>query len=111
MKKFILLYNGSATPAEQMTSEQTEKVMGGWKAWMEKIGDAMVDMGQPMANGKSVVDDGSSATAPELSGYSIIRASDMDAALKLVNDHPFLSDNPASLALRYLSYCQHPACS
>jgi|GEM_PF-5533854 len=59
MKKFIILYNGPATPMEQMTPEAREKVRGAWQAWMEKCGDAMVDMGQPMANGEAVVDDGS----------------------------------------------------
>jgi len=40
---------------------------------MGKVGSAMVDMGQPMANGVAVVDDGSVGTATLLNGYSIMR--------------------------------------
>jgi len=99
MKKFILLYNGPATPAEEMTEELRNKVMGAWKAWMEKVGDAMVDMGQPMTDGHSVVDDGSNGTALQLSGYSIIQAENMDKALELSKDHPFLSDKSGKFSV------------
>ncbi len=99
MKKFILLYNGPATPPEQMAPEKTQAIMAAWGAWMEKIGDAMVDMGQPMANGQAVVDDGSTGTATQLSGYTIIQAEDMEAAKALVSDHPFLSDKTGAFSV------------
>lgn len=99
MSKFILLYNGPATPPEQMSKEQTEKVMGAWKTWMEKLGPAMLDMGQPMAKGKAVVDDGSEGAATDLNGYSIIEADNMDEAVKLVDGHPFLSDKTGEFSV------------
>lgn len=66
---------------------------------MEKLGPAMVDMGQPMANGRSVVDDGTSAQPPLLTGYSIIEAANMDEALQLVDGHPFLSDHSGKFSV------------
>ncbi len=99
MTKFILLYNGPATPTENMTPEQMQGVMQKWKEWMEKLGDALVDVGQPMANGVSIVDDGSEGTATELSGYSIVQAEDMSGARALAADHPFLSDNSGKFAV------------
>lgn len=99
MAKYILLYNGPATPAEQMDKELVGKIMRAWQTWMEKVGSAMVDMGQPMANGKSVVDDGSASEPLLLSGYSIIEASSMDEALKLVDGHPFLSDKTGKFSV------------
>lgn len=99
MKKFILLYRGPATPMEKMTPEQGQKTMAGWKTWMAKVGSALTDVGFPMANGRSVVDDGSKGTPPELNGYSIIQASDMNAALKLVDGHPFLSDKSGKFSV------------
>lgn len=99
MSKFILMYNGPATPPEQITQEQAEKIMGGWKTWMEKLGPAIVDIGQPMANGRAVVDDGSEKQALELNGYSIIEAADRDEALRLVQDHPFLSDKTGKFSV------------
>ncbi len=99
MKKFIILYNGPATPPERMSPEKTQEIMGKWKTWMEKVGNGMVDMGQPMANGQSVVDDGSFSQTLELSGYSIIQAETMDQALELVKDHPFLSDQTGKFSV------------
>lgn len=99
MKKFIILYNGPATPPEQMDPEKTKAIMARWGEWMGKIGDAMVDMGQPMANGAAVYDDGSSKDALQLSGYSIIQAEDMSAAKKMVEDHPFLSDKTGKFSV------------
>ena len=99
MSKFILLYNGPATPAEQMDQELVQKIMGAWKTWMEKLGPAMVDLGQPMANGKSVVDDGSDGQPLLLTGYSIIEASSIDEAVKLVDGHPFLSEKTGKFSV------------
>lgn len=92
MPKFILLYRGPATPMDQMTPEQRQKVGAKWGEWMGRVGSALTDMGQPMAGGEAIMDDGSSGQATELSGYSIVEAADMVAAKKLVEGHPFLSD-------------------
>ncbi len=99
MKKFILLYNGPATKPEDMDPETVKGIMAKWGEWMGKVGDAMVDMGQPMANGEAVVDDGSAGKALELSGYSIIQAEDMAGAKKLVEGHPFLSDKSGKFSV------------
>jgi hypothetical protein len=99
MSKFMLLYNGPATPAEQMDPELTQKIMGAWKTWMGKLGPAMLDMGQPMANGRTVVDDGSDGQPPLLTGYSIIEASSVDEAVRLVDGHPFLSDKTGKFSV------------
>ena len=99
MKKFIILYNGPATPAEEMGPEKAKAIMTKWAEWMDKIGDGMVDIGQPMANGEAVVDDGSEGKALELSGYSIIQAEDMAGAKKLVEGHPFLSDKTGKFSV------------
>lgn len=92
MPRFMLLYTGPATPPSEMAPERVQEVMGGWQAWMERVGSAMIDIGTPMAAGLSVVDDGSTRAAGELNGYSIIEAENRDAAVALVDGHPFLSD-------------------
>lgn len=99
MKKFIILYNGPATKLEDMDPAKRDAIMGKWGAWMGKVGNAMVDMGQPMANGEAVVDDGSEAKALELSGYSIVQTEDMASAKKMVEDHPFLSDKTGKFSV------------
>lgn len=99
MKKFILLYNGPATPPEQMDPAKRKEIMAKWGEWMGKVGVAMTDMGQPMANGETVMDDGSEGKALQLSGYSIVQAEDMAGARKLVEGHPFLSDKTGKFSV------------
>jgi YCII-related domain len=97
--KFILLYNGPATPMEEMTSEQGQAVMEKWQAWMGRVGDALIDVGAPMANGEAIVDDGSSGTATQLNGYTIVEADDANAVKALLDDHPFLSDRSGKFSV------------
>ena len=99
MKKFILLYNGSATDPADMSEEDRNAVMAKWGEWMKKVGDSLVDMGMPMANGVSVVDDGSGGTPSDLNGYSIIQADDFDGAKELVEGHPFLSEGSGKFSV------------
>ena len=88
MKKFIMPYNGPASPMEQMTEEQDNKTFMGRQTWTEKVGTALVAIGAPMANDRAVVDDGSQGQATDLNRYSIIQAESMDEALMLVDGHP-----------------------
>jgi hypothetical protein len=106
MAKFMFLYNGPATPPEAMTEEARNAEMGKWMAWMESLGPAMVEMGNPMANGAAVVDDGSAGTASLLSGYSIVEAPDMDGAKKFAKDHPFLADKSGKFKIEIFELIQ-----
>lgn len=99
MKKFILLYNGPATPMEEMTQEQGEKANEGWRVWMDKNKDAIVDIGSPMAAGRAVADDGSERDATPINGYTIVQADDMSGALATAEDHPFLSDKAGAFSI------------
>ena len=108
MTKFILLYNGPATPQSEMTEERGKAIMAQWGAWMEKIGDALVDIGLPMANGVAVVDDGSEGKPLELTGYSIVQADDMDGAKALVEGHPFLSDKTGKFSVEIFELMPMP---
>jgi hypothetical protein len=99
MAKFIFLYKGPATPMDNMSEEQSKTITAQWNEWMTKVGPAMLDMGNPMSAGVSVVDDGSEGTADEFSGYSIIEATDMAAAKALTEGHPFLSDHTGKFSV------------
>lgn len=99
MAKFILLYKGPATPMEEMTEEQSKKTMALWQTWTQKVGQALIDMGAPMANGRSVVDNGTNGTPSDLNGYSIIEANNIDEAVKLVDEHPFLCDKTGNFSV------------
>ena len=88
MTNFVLLYVGGTYPE---TEEQQAEVMGAWGAWYEKVGDAVVDGGNPFSSAKSITADGvvdGASTAPAVTGYTIIQADSLDAAAALTADHP-----------------------
>jgi hypothetical protein len=99
MAKFIFVYKGPATDMNDMSEEQSKAVMDAWNEWIHKIGSALADVGQPMANGVSVVDDGSEGTPALLNGYSIVEAENMQGAKKLADGHPFLSEGKGNFAI------------
>lgn len=99
MSRYMLIYNGKATDPSQMSPEDAAKVMEGWRTWMGTVGPALVDVGTPFGQGASVVDDGSSADAIELSGYSIVEAGSLAEARDLAGSHPFLSEGKGNYAV------------
>jgi hypothetical protein len=99
MSQYILVYKGEATDMSEMTPEQGMEVMAKWGVWMEKVGSALSDVGSPFGPGSSVVDDGSSATAASLTGYSIVEAADMAGAQALTEGHPYLSEGAGNFAI------------
>ena len=99
MAQFIFVYKGPATDMSDMTEEQSKAVMDAWNNWIAATGSALKDVGNPMANGVSLVDDGTTGTAALLNGYSIVEASDMEGAKKLANGHPFLSEGKGNFAI------------
>ena len=90
MTNFVLLYTGGGMPESE--AEQAE-VMGAWGAWYEKMGAAVVDGGNPFGAAKKVTDAGvgeGGVSSPPVTGYTIISADSLDAAVAAVGDHPHL---------------------
>jgi len=84
----MVLYVGPPTPPNASHE--------GWPAWFDKLGDKLVDRGSPLANGLALHGDGStSGSATQPNGYSIIQAEDINEALGLVRDHPYLAQGRA----------------
>jgi hypothetical protein len=92
MNKYVLLYSGGSMP--QSDAEQ-QKVMKAWDAWFSKLGKAVVDQGDPFTPSvKSVMSDGSVSEGPiggMASGYSIVEADSLDAAVKMAKGCPVLA--------------------
>ncbi len=63
-----------------------------WKAWVGGLGDAAVNPGTPLGKSKTVSSGGVSddGGANPISGFSILKADDMEAALELAKACPFL---------------------
>ena len=93
MPKYMLLYSGgsgmAADPADQ------ERIMAAWNAWYVKLGAAIADGGAPFGASKSLtgagVSDGPLGDTPA-TGYTVIEADSLDAAVAASQDHPHLSD-------------------
>jgi len=90
MTNFMLVYTGGTIPD---TKEKQDAVMAAWGAWYGKMGDAVVDGGNPFSNSKQISADGvkdSATISPSLTGYTVIVASSLDDAVTKIVDHPHL---------------------
>ena len=89
MPKFLVTYHGAGAPAP----EEAQQAMAAFMAWASSAGEALVDPGAPLGPARTVsagsVSDGA-ADGP-VNGYSILQAPDLDSAVDLVKDHPFVS--------------------
>ena len=91
MASFVLVYSGGGMPA---TDAERGKVMEAWGAWFGRLGDAIADPGNPFAaHAKSISGDGSVHDGPVgtmATGYSIIKADSIKAAVELAKGCPVL---------------------
>lgn len=90
MAKFALLFHGGSMPE---TEEESAKVMAAWGVWMEGLGSALLDPGNPFGNATTINADGSTTAgggANPASGYTLIDAASLDAAVVLAKNCPIL---------------------
>jgi hypothetical protein len=91
MAKYLLAYHGGGMPE---TEEEGARVMAAWGAWMGAVGASMVDGGNPVGQAATVASDGSSSAgggSNPVTGYSIVSADSLDAAIALVQGCPILA--------------------
>jgi hypothetical protein len=91
MANYLLLYSGGSVPA---TEAEQKSVLQAWMAWFGQLGSALVDGGNPTTpNAKTIASDGTvsdGAMGMMPSGYSIIKADSLDAAVKMAKGCPVL---------------------
>ncbi|MDH3244348.1 MAG: DUF3303 domain-containing protein [Saprospiraceae bacterium] len=94
MAKFIVFYHAPAAAMQSMataTPEEKEAGLGAWMAWKEKVGNAVVDFGNPFMPGEICGADGNFSPAMnEITGYSIMEADSADALKAMLKNHPHL---------------------
>jgi hypothetical protein len=91
MPKYVFAYHGGTSP--QSPADQ-EAVMAAWGTWFGTLGNAVVDGGNPIGASKTVKSDGSTSDgggANALNGYSLINATDLNAAVSLAKGCPILA--------------------
>jgi hypothetical protein len=103
MKKFMVLYQAPAELIKQSMEQDSEAMAKGmepWMKWKEKVGDAVVDFGTPLIDGHHMSAKDHGTAESDVTGYSILQAEDMEAAGKLLKDHPHLAwDDKATLTV------------
>lgn len=67
--------------------------MAKWEAWANGLGDSLVNRGTPLGQSKSVCSSGvtDGGGADPLLGYSILKAENIDAAVKTVEKSPHVN--------------------
>jgi hypothetical protein len=102
MTKYLLLYFSPVSAQDQMASaspEEGEAGMEAWNAWAGRAGSAIVDFGSPVQAAGTVGTDGGGVGGGRghLGGFSILEADSADALRALIEDHPHLMLDGASI--------------
>ena len=89
MKKFMLCYHGGSQPK---TKEEGTAHGEKWHVWIKGLGDAVVNPGTPLPYSMLMTTSGAKEDMnPDgMKGFAVVKAEDMEAALKIAEDDPFL---------------------
>jgi hypothetical protein len=97
MPKFAFAYHGAP---EFKSKEDGQAHMQKWMAWMDGMGDAVIERGMPFKDAKTLSKDGvtDGGGANPLTGITIVEAADMDAAIELAKGCPHLNGGTIEVA-------------
>ena len=106
MPQYVMVYLGGNQPA---TPEEGKQHMAKYMEWLSSLGDAAVSPANPLKNTTTVNPDGSTSDGgtTTMSGYTIVQADSMDAALEIARACPFL-DVGGSLEVSELAQMPGP---
>ena len=87
MANYLLVFHGG-----RMSQEEAAKVMQAWTDWFGVLGDKLIDAGNPVSLVKTIASNGSVSDGGvnPSSGYSVIKADNLDAAVELAKGCPVL---------------------
>jgi hypothetical protein len=110
--KYLVLYRSSVSAAEQMGNADPQDAQAGmelWMNWAGRVGPALIDMGSPLSPAATVTAAGSSpgASSPFVGGFSVLEADSLDAATKLLDDHPHFH-SPGDPSIEVLEFLPIP---
>ena len=95
MGNFVFAYSGG----NGMATDQAERdaQMAKWGQWFGELGPAIVDGGAPTGASKTVGQGGSVSDGGSrgLTGYSVVAADNLDAAVELAKGCPVLENGGA----------------
>jgi len=91
MTKFMVLYRSAVSAREMMaavTPEQAQAGMDAWMTWAGKAGEAIVDLGAPLAEAGRAGPAGAGGT--HITGFSVLQAESAEALTAILDGHPHL---------------------
>lgn len=99
MSNYVLIYYGEPKFGSR---EDGASYMAQWRAWVGGLGTAMVNPGIPLKKSKTVsssgVSDGAAGVATRLTGFSVVEADSMDAAIEMAKKCPHLQHGTVDVA-------------
>lgn len=89
MPQYFITYLGGDKPS---SPEEGEQHMSKYRAWLSSLGDSAVSPANPLKDTSTVNSDGTVTTGSttSMSGFTIIEADSMEAALLIAKACPFL---------------------
>ena len=90
MPNYLLAYHGGKMPE---TNDAQAQVRAAWEKWMRAIGPALIDGGNPVGKSSTMESKGkvgAGAGPNPVSGYSVLKADSLEAAIKLAQGCPVL---------------------
>ncbi len=92
MAQFILTYLGGDKP---ITPEAGKQHFAEYQQWLSDLGNAVISPANPLKDTTLVLPNGKTErrSATGMSGYTIIEADDLEAALEMARFCPFLRIN------------------
>ena len=101
MAKYVFAYHGGTVPA---TPEEGKKMMDAWISWFGTLGAAVLDPGNPCGPSNTVSGTGvaKNGGANPLSGYSLVEAGSMDAAVAMAKGCPMVKSGTGTVEVAEL---------
>jgi hypothetical protein len=89
MSNYIVIYYGDPKFSSPEDAKQNQ---ARWQAWATNLGDALINQGTPLGMPKTVSSSGvANETRPDrLTGFSMVKADSLEAAIEMVKDCPYL---------------------
>ncbi len=89
MAQYVIVYLGGDQPS---TPEEGQQHRSKYMGWLSDLGDAVVSPANPFKDTNTINPDGTvtAGSTTTMSGYTIIEAESMEAALAMAKDCPFL---------------------
>ena len=89
MSQYVIVYLGGDQPS---SPEEGKQHMSKYMDWLSSLGDSAVSPANPLKDTKTINPDGSvtNSSTSSMSGFTIIEADSMEAALSIAKACPFL---------------------